>query len=494
MPAEPLLAHSKRVRRRRLSHTKLMLLLMLVVALVGVLLLYHLLSSGSAAERPPETASALPLAIFHDHGVALDSWMTHCPAGRLSVLHIDKHDDLEVPENVAWVRKYKCRKHTRRNNDFIVAAAACDRVDRVAWIRGDFASSSGMREYEPAHRCRIGRLSAESACTQVFGERRTCKAGEYAFAPMDLVPSAGLQHGGGSGARCDPFPERGACASFGPCVTNASALQDTSEYEFAVMREAEAVRGASVLGSLGNVSEWLLGAEARPWILDVDLDYFVDDLHSPKTAALQKSALGELVGEVTSAAEVDALCEGFMELADAAGTSASVCCDLVFELMILPKVPRLNWQEVRHSMRQLRILLQGMPTPPCLVTVARSIVGLYTPLADALELEQRTLGLLEEVFGATRRLEPSPAFRMLHVPDSFYHTVLRRITRMRENTTAFRLEALRKAEERASSMDETSSKASTSCAAKHLRFAEVERRAMIRAAKSHQIARAANNQ
>ena len=112
--------------------------------------------------------------IVQDHGSVYPVWATAATRGGschhghnkpISVLHIDKHDDLELPSLPRGVLEVDCHQPSESNNDFMVAAVACGLVNRLLWVHPRFdCKHCDYRMFEewnhehpdtPAHRCEV---------------------------------------------------------------------------------------------------------------------------------------------------------------------------------------------------------------------------------------------------------------------------------------------------------------------------------------------------
>jgi hypothetical protein len=370
------------------------------------------------------------ITIIQTHGAALPVWRASitagiCPTGA-TVVHVDKHDDMEPPQitREADFQRFapiyreilglsnsnssldelalQCGAHCTsacrcvlQNNNFITTAVLLGLVSHILWLFPDFPCAHCAYERMPLHECEM--LSNHGK-------------GDLVFRP-DAQTVARSSAADGSSTPCGTHLEWDVQRRVLTAAAGASELLSSSR---GVMRareprqysyEARAISEA--IGANPPHTAKLDGA----WILDVDLDFLVTDDESPRMRNIwHQPGAGTDDGAELSAAEIAArfdaaklarvqrwACDAMPALTD--------MCNVVFRAQLVagppPSLPR---PEVARRLSGVEKMLRqrwGASRPPCAVTVARSLEGGYTPVAHARLLEEQVVAMVRRVFHGT---------------------------------------------------------------------------------------------
>ena len=193
-------------------------------------------------------------------------------------------------------------------------------------------------------------------------------------------------------------PRRYSMASFP--LDAALPPQSVRAYDDVPQRdESVQTRAAKTLVS------WF-GNSAVPWILDIDLDFFVDDPSMPKSYGEPHANFTDVSTSGFSESKVDEVKKYIFDQTQSDDASRGV---LYFETHTIEHPPRIDRRTLDAPLERLEAVLTSLlPSRPCIVTVARSNVGGYTPVADTLMIESAVLQLVRRVYG-----EPQTAVRYL---------------------------------------------------------------------------------
>ena len=391
----------------------------------------------ASQQQPPR------LVIVQDHGDVLPHWWVGAGA---SVLHVDKHDDLEMPESSFS----SCENRSGlRNNNFIMAAISCGHVSRVLWLHPEFQCmhcNYAGSEQPGIHRCQLG----------------TAHGGQYVVRPTDeAMQRRQLDQACGASSKEWALTQPRAAHSFELAVFGVTSfardvMQDNTHPAGGLRRSEAASQfegwfGASGGGSAADAARPGYWAAHRPWILDLDLDYFVDDSEAPKMRGppdvdfdeagtllhmqclhtheapgakrrVHTRGLGTLTRQLIHICMRTHVHAGVTRRFHPRGLrkllhfSKNFPGDSLvrerFENMLSyeiytpapPPVP-LTAERLQARLSSLEIALRQLTSldrPPAVITIVRSNVGGYTPV-------EQTAWLEEEVLSFLRRLYPSAA-------------------------------------------------------------------------------------
>ena len=343
--------------------------------------------------------------VSNNHGDALHEWLStaRSHAGPLAVLHVDAHNDLNVPRPAALWRH--AAEHWRSNAtlrdeivssvdhiDFQLAAVHLGVTDRVIWVKQSDT---------------IGSPCVHSVNSLQFDDASASFEGDAVLLSDTYDASA----------------ERAAWAD--------------RHYAFHEVPEHSLLQPA-----VARTLSTLLNQPAG-WILDIDLDVFVHGAsrpgrppwvrtsHSsafpfdecgrllsacPRWSDTRRCAVWEALEAVASGNGIESCageCEGLH-------TDERLCVQaFAGYARALPRTPGLHVAErallveqlhssavvqeaTAASIARLEALLGGIERPPLALTIARSVDG-YTRVADVAALEVAVLEMVGRVFaGATR--------------------------------------------------------------------------------------------
>ena len=186
-----------------------------------------------------------------------------------------------------------------------------------------------------------------------------------------------------------------------PTEDAATPLQHARPFLMAALPVAS-IRAPLSPGATSGRWPWASATEqasgnATPWILDVDLDYFVDDLEAPKMRGPPDVSLNHTVAQLNTrfyGKRVHALRRWLC-----GRLPYPLCASYFsFEGYIAQPPNPMRPAVFAQRLEELAKVLRLLPAPPCLVTVARSNVGGYTPIANTTVLENSLVDLVQRTF------------------------------------------------------------------------------------------------
>jgi len=359
---------------------------------------------------------------------------------------VDKHYDMELPqfatlkysdftapmlngEELDW-REVLQANVGLRNNNFILAAIMTGAVTRVHWVHPKLPCHDCFNEYgDTPQRCGIVSSkggSSEGGVLQLIHmgavDRKLPRSPENMQEQSFLICGEDSRH---DGRELDEEEE----ASL---KTRATLSKNTVQYEASVDTVVN-----------GDKLRWLDGG----YILDIDLDYFIDDQHAPKMAPLytgegriprdkryvkmdpyeeeswlsvRMERLVELYKakslQVPSDEKLDRELRENLEMAEVEGlfdyvfkvllggkepiedTSFYNVMDIIAHDLLKLHPPSLNQKSFERDINELKARFQTLPMP-CLISICRSNGGGYLSVRDTLHVENTVLAMLHDVFG-----------------------------------------------------------------------------------------------
>lgn len=337
--------------------------------------------------------------VSNNHGDALHEWLLAARphAGPLAVLHLDAHNDLNVPKPGSLWRhaaEHWRSNHTLRREivshgdhiDFQLAAVHLGAVDRVIWVKqSDDAGTPCMHSVNRLHAQFDGASTSFEGDAILLSETYDASAEQAAWAEHHYAFHEVPEHS---------LPQPAVAHTLGALLTQRAG-----------------------------------------WILDIDLDVFVHGASRPgrppwvrtsRRSAFPFDECGALLRACPRWS--DPRCALWQALEAAAsgeegdGLSADEgLCVKAFEKYApsLPRAPGLHVAErallaeqldssavddeaMVASVARFEAVLRGIGRPPAALTIARSVDG-YTRVADAAALEVAVLEMVGRVFGSGTR-------------------------------------------------------------------------------------------
>lgn len=325
----------------------------------------HTGAPGATPHHPTPRRTARPrLLVIQDHASVFVQWRQFANA---SVLHVDKHDDLELPKR-RFTSCNSSQKGLLDNNNFLLAAGYCGILRRVLWLQPAFeCGHCAARAFSAlgTHTCEIGRNHSGD-----FLVRRTGPGWE--------------------------FP---ACGASGPSdvASKTTRLNSAGRLEMS----ATDIRSFKTQPALGW---WGVRPpeQEHPWLLDIDLDFFVDDTESPKMRGMPDVPFD---GRYQRRFNVSKLVH-LQRWVRSRGAKLRRLA--MYELLIQhpPKPMRKDVcaRRVAQLDEALRHHARTAAGPPAVVTLVRSNEGGYTPIEATPWLEAMVLGMLRRVYPSFRRV------------------------------------------------------------------------------------------
>lgn len=312
--------------------------------------------------------------VSNDHGEALAEWLAVAAeqrfSGKLSVLHIDKHNDLNVPEHPEvfqghWLEDGVERDEIARSVDLVnfqLAAVWVGLVNRIIWVKQGGGSSS--------------------ECPDGFASSLKLNRASQNF--EEGIP------------RCE-----------------GEVSPEEADGNVSVAFLAQELYDAELLEPL-VVQKLVARLREQPYILDLDLDFFVWGASTPEPRPAwiidgQNQSFLDACRRWT-----DPECSTMTELAQRGVALETWALDeqsianvfklspaeqLLLAQQLRRRRPRTNVEKVQEQFRRLSLLLhQLQDSPPVLVTIARS-TDRYARLVDIPLLESMAMKLLGSVWG-----------------------------------------------------------------------------------------------
>lgn len=356
-------------------------------------------------------AGNMAVTVMQNHGEAYYV-MEHlirsgtCPAdpGGITVLHIDHHDDMGLPNfQLDTLRPGGCRLQNDSecaldNANFLLAAhIRTGALKRILWLYPPHLMHADSTEASshpiiPPHVCVLGTARVPRRDGRQYYSHRSSPSSAWGLERRFSLFTCGSS----------PANEEGSAVEEAARNVRAAARRRSSfrreeyvelagrEYELAVLSSAAALSARWQRRLLANGTWFARSASGASWILDLDLDYLV---------RREEAAPSEYLSAVHERASP--LRRHYAEGARLLCALTRQCLDILSEwLRPPPAKPVIERAEAEERLSTLRHVLRGLlPARPCAVTLARSNEGAFTPLGATLMLEDAALDMLRELYG-----------------------------------------------------------------------------------------------
>ena len=335
--------------------------------------------------------------IFQNHGEAYNimslALRAHAiPADdNVAILHIDHHDDMQLPEagfesmepaQCDPDRESECPLHND-NQQLATVIKSAGAVNRTLWL---YPAYKGTEWVTPPHVCVVGKNShGRYSHRTIAGEWWGLEdAGQHVVPPgRGFVCGSTPYFAAPGGDEHDPTR---------PTREPLDAFERVATYEYAQASLADVgLRSASrdpavvaVRDVLHGNSSWFLPGKA--WVLDIDIDYLVE---RPETSVGNPSRT-DVIRAIRIERTLDWLCDLTVQ-----------CSRIVSELDLEPPPkPEISQVEIADRVAGVEVVLRDLlPSRPCLVTIARSNQGAFTPLRWTMAMEDAVIAMLERLYG-----------------------------------------------------------------------------------------------
>jgi hypothetical protein len=138
----------------------------------------------------------------------------------------------------------------------------------------------------------------------------------------------------------------------------------------------------------------------EPWLLDIDLDYFVDDKQSPKMLGMPDRLFDKRLSQRFNVSELKRIQRW------ARGQGADLALLAMYDLYIARQPdPIIDKVQARRIAKLEDALRRHAAAPPAGITVVRSNVGGYTPIEATSRLEEAVLSMLRSVYPSLRGVQ-----------------------------------------------------------------------------------------
>ena len=352
-----------------------------------------------------------PLAVvFQNHGEAfhvIESAIKHgyCSSDGVSVLHIDHHDDLALPGlGIDSLAPGGCEDVVNEddcpvaNDNFLLGVHVLTAaIKRILWIAPPYSAPPVV----PPHVCLLGAASAPRHNGHRYMHRsigaawwglENLHAVTCGSTPMNIRPDTPGWHGG--------MQERAPLDSY-------EVLEGRS-YELAILTPSEALTKRWSRRLLGN-STWFSPKPSAPgaWVLDIDLDYLVTKQEAGAELEDSREFQQALDTEQQQSGKRWPRQDSPSPLMRLHSTAlrwlcplTAHCADIIYEWRKpRPSKRFITRAEVLERLHDVhRVLEQLLPSRPCLITIARSNEGAFTPLNTTLLLEDEVLSMLRSLW------------------------------------------------------------------------------------------------
>ena len=338
----------------------------------------------------------VPHFIFQNHGEAFylfNQALQHgtCPPEGVTVLHVDNHDDLGFPplplENL---KTQNCRQLDTdgdcpvNNHNFMLAShIVTGGIKRILWLYPEYSeeANSGLNK-RGVQSCLIGHArklqpnGRQYYETRLVGAERWGLSEEYEPYTCSSSPNWDVE------GQTQYFP--GNQATF-PLDDYVEFPQRGYEYSMLLADAAlEEKWWTRILGNATWFSQPREASQASAWVLDFDLDFLI-----------YPNETGSRAEKATSMDE--ALFEQGKEMLC---PLTKYCDDILYEFRHQRPAAKFQPRDVLRRLRPVEALLRRMlPSRPCLVTIARSNEGAFTPLQATMVVEKAVLEMLESLYG-----------------------------------------------------------------------------------------------
>ena len=360
----------------------------------------------------------IPSVVFQNHGEAF--YILHhaitsgvCPQQGVSVLHVDHHDDLGLPSLPLDTLKPGACKDVEDeldcpldNANFLLGAhVTTGAIKRLLWVypshtlegRGSPDSnpdgsanrvSPSDHPYTPPHLCVIGTARERPRNGRQFYMHRTVDAQRWGL--EEIYPFLTCGSKPGNDKEGSPEWRPGNKDTF---PLDAFAAIPGREYEIAILSSEATLTPRWWARMLGNATWFPPPSSLVPsaWVLDIDIDFLVSDDETASNLNQVNESDVPRADMIRGARARKILC------------MFTKHCDDILEEWLRPPPPKpfITKADVDARLAPIqRLLTRLLPSRPCLVTIARSNEGAFTPLNATLLLEDAVMSMLRAVYSS----------------------------------------------------------------------------------------------
>ena len=351
---------------------------------------------GEASMLRFRTDGSFATFIFQNHGEAYNimalALATHFIPPGLAILHIDHHDDMELPgPGIELMKPAQCNADYEpgcplHNDNQLLATIikSAGAVNRIMWLYPAYTTQTITTA---PHTCVLGKAHAVNgrySHRTVLGKWWGLENASEQVQPPGMGIVCGSTPFFKSPGMYEYDPTR-------PLHEPLNAYKPLVKYDFAMTALSHVLpRATSTDPAVVAVREVVHGIASwfppkKPWILDIDLDYLIQREETADGNPHLKAGTGQDFKHTLSW-----LCNLTVQ-----------CHRIMHERELEPPLkPEITDAEIRERVSGVyRVLKALLPSRPCLITIARSNQGAFTPLRWTMAIEDAILVMLEQLYG-----------------------------------------------------------------------------------------------